>query len=172
VWRRDGPGQPQEGDQLWPGQALMKIFSATDMNIQLAVAEPDGAALKPGTRALVRLDAYPAVQFHAAFESAAPVASTVIGADIRTFLARFRLEERDPHLLPDLSASLDIEVSTDKPVLAAPRRSVRYRQGRPYVMRVGADGARREVGVDLGIFDDAFIEIKSGLAEGDRVLAG
>jgi multidrug efflux pump subunit AcrA (membrane-fusion protein) len=43
VWRNDGPGRPREGDQLWPGQPLVRIFSASEMEVQLAVAEPDGA---------------------------------------------------------------------------------------------------------------------------------
>jgi multidrug efflux pump subunit AcrA (membrane-fusion protein) len=171
VWRRDGPGQPQEGDQLWSGQALLRIFSATDMDILLSVAEPDGAALKPGTRALVRLDAYPTLQFNATFVSAAPVASTVIGSDVRTFQARFRLEGRDPHLLPDLSAAVDLEVSTGGPVPAIPRAAVQYRKSIPYVVRIANDGARHETEVALGGFDDLYVEVKSGLGVGDRVLA-
>jgi multidrug efflux pump subunit AcrA (membrane-fusion protein) len=172
VWRQDGPGQPQEGDQLWTGQALLRIFSPTDMDIQLSVAEPDGAALKPGTRALVRLDAYPSLQFNASFESAAPVASTLLATDVRMFQARFRLERRDPqHLLPDLSAAVDLELSTGSPVLAAPRAAVRYRHGRPYVVQVAKDGAHHETEVALGVFDDFYVEVKSGLGEGDRVLA-
>jgi HlyD family secretion protein len=171
VWRREGPGQPQEGDQLWSGQALMRVFSPADMNILVSVAEPDGAALKPGAQALVQLDAYPGLQFHASFESAAPVASSLDRGDVRIFVARFRLEGRDPHLLPDLLASLDIEVSADKPVLAAPRQTVRYRRGKPYVLRVEGNGAPRETEVALGIFDDSFVEVRSGLREGDRLVA-
>lgn len=171
VWRRDGPGNPQEGDQLWPGQALMRIFSSADMEIQVTVAEPDGAALKPGTRASVRLDAYPDMQFTASFESAAPVASSLVASEIRMFLGRFRLEQRDPHLLPDLSAAVDLELRTERPVLAAPRAAVRYRRGKPYVLRVGDDGARREVEVALGMFDDSYVEVKGGLRDGDRIVA-
>jgi multidrug efflux pump subunit AcrA (membrane-fusion protein) len=174
VWRPggQGQGQPQEGDQLWTGQALLRIFSPTGMDIQLSVAEPDGAALKPGTRALVRLDAYPSLQFNAFFESAAPVASTLLATDVRTFQARFRLEGRDPqHLLPDLSAAVDLELSTGSPVLAVPRAAVRYRHGRPYAVRIAKDGARHEAELALGAFDDYYVEVKSGLGEGDRVLA-
>jgi hypothetical protein len=30
-------------------------------------------------------------------------------SSVRTFSARFRLDQRDPHLMPDLSAALDIQ---------------------------------------------------------------
>jgi hypothetical protein len=77
--------------------------------VRVSVAEPDGAALVPGARAEVRLDAYPDLTFRAAFDSASPAAASALGIPIKSFAARFRLEKSDPHLLPDLSASVSIE---------------------------------------------------------------
>jgi HlyD family secretion protein len=172
VWRRggDNQGPPQEGDQLWPGQPLLRIFSSSEMEVQLTVGEPDGAALVAGTRALVRLDAYPDLVFKAHFDSASPVASSLLDSPIRTFPARFRIEDRDPHLLPDLSAAADIEITTAAPVASAPRTSVHRRQGKPYVTRVTGQDTRTEVEVALGAFDDRYVEIRSGIRLGDRVV--
>jgi len=110
IWRNGSMGPPQEGDQLFSGQALMRIFDPTEMEVQARIAEPDGAVLKPGCRAMVTLDAYPELEFTARLESASPVAASAIGSPIKTFLARFRLEQTDPHLLPDLSAAVVIAV--------------------------------------------------------------
>jgi multidrug resistance efflux pump len=110
IWRNGSMGPPQEGDQLFSGQALMRIFDPTEMEVQARIAEPDGAVLKPGCRAIVSLDAYPELEFTARLESASPVAASAIGSPIKTFLARFRLEQTDPHLLPDLSAAVIIPV--------------------------------------------------------------
>jgi hypothetical protein len=73
------------------------------------VGEPDGAALVPGSRATVYLDAYPDLSFPAHFESASPVASSALGSPIKTFTAVFKLDKTDPHLMPDLSAALVVE---------------------------------------------------------------
>jgi multidrug resistance efflux pump len=108
IWRNGSMGPPQEGDQLYSGQPLMRIFDPSAMEVQARIAEPDGAVLKPGCRALVSLDAYPELEFTARLESASPVAASAIGSPIKTFLARFRLEQTDPHLLPDLSAAVVI----------------------------------------------------------------
>jgi hypothetical protein len=40
---------------------------------------------------------------------------------VKTFIARFRLDQSDPRLLPDLSAAIDIE-APDK-MTAAPNKS-------------------------------------------------
>jgi multidrug resistance efflux pump len=106
VWRTGSMGKPQEGDQLWPGQALIRIFNPSEMEVLAAVGEPDDAALAPGSHAVVRLDAYPDLAFEARFISSSPVASSALGSPIKTFTARFRLEKSDPHLLPDLSAAV------------------------------------------------------------------
>jgi len=108
VWRNGSMGHAQEGDQLWPGHPLMRIFDPSEMRIQASVGEPDRALLQPGVKAVVHLDAYPDLTFVADFESASPVASSALGSPLKTFDAFFRFEQKDPHLLPDLSAALDL----------------------------------------------------------------
>jgi HlyD family secretion protein len=106
IWKGGTMGHPREGDQLWPGQPLLKIFDPSEMVVDAQVGEPDGTRLKPGVKAKVQLDAYPGLTFDAVFESASPVATTALGSPVRNFRARFRLLASDPRLLPDLSAAV------------------------------------------------------------------
>jgi HlyD family secretion protein len=114
LWRSGSMGFAQEGDQLWTGQSLLKIFDPGQMEVRTMVGEPDGAVLQPGAVALVHLDAYPDAAFHGRFHSASPVATTALGSPIKQFVARFRLEEIDPRLLPDLSAAVIIRRGVEK----------------------------------------------------------
>ena len=109
VYRNNSVGHPQEGDQLWRGQAIVSIFDPSEMLVRCAVGEPDGAVLVPGSTATVYLDAYPDLSFPAHFEFASPVASSALGSPIKTFTAVFKLDRSDPHLMPDLSASLVVK---------------------------------------------------------------
>jgi multidrug resistance efflux pump len=106
LWRQGSMGHAQEGDQLWPGQSLMKIFDPSEMEVRALVGEPDGLALQPGSAAAVYVDAYPDAVFKARFFAASPVATSAIGSPIKNFTARFRLEQEDARLLPDLSAAI------------------------------------------------------------------
>ena len=108
VWRNGSMGHAQEGDQLWWGQALLRVFDPSAMELQANVGEPDGAVLVPGAHATVSLDAYPGMTFNAEFVSASPVATSGLGSPIKSFSARFRLDASDPHILPDLSAAIVI----------------------------------------------------------------
>src|SRR6266851_2666888 len=120
-WHNDNFGPAQEGDLLNPGAPLLRIFDPSEMAVQVAVGEPDGAALGEGSNATVRLDAYPDLIFKAHFDSASPVATALLESLVRSFSARFRLDEHDPHLLPDLSAAVDLYVIEKQPALLIPR---------------------------------------------------
>jgi multidrug resistance efflux pump len=109
IWKGGSMGHAQEGDQLFGGQSLLKIFDPSEMVVDAQVGEPDGARLTPGLRARVRLDAYPDLEMDAAFVSASPVAVTALGSPVKNFSARFRLLKIDPRLLPDLSAAVIIQ---------------------------------------------------------------
>jgi len=170
VWHQGTMGPAQEGDQLWPGQPILRIFDPSAMQVEVAVGEPDGAALTEGLPATVRLDAYPALTFQAHFDSASPVATTMADTSVRTFPARFRMDQRDPHLLPDLSAAVDLEVIAKEPALLVPRAAVHYGDGKPFVTRAKGGGASEEREVKVGASDNTWVEITSGLDRNDEVL--
>lgn len=108
IWRNGSQGPPQEGDQMYAGQPVLRIFDPLQMVVDAAVNEPDFAVLSQHVGAKVFLDAYPDAAFTARLESASPVASAGLDSPVRVFAARFRVEQQDPRLLPDLSASLEI----------------------------------------------------------------
>lgn len=109
VWRNNSMGKAQEGDQLWAGQPLIRLFDPSEMEVRAQVGEPDDAALTPGCRATVLLDAYPDLRFEAHLVAASPVAASALESPVKTFSAVFRLNRSDPHLLPDLSAAVVLE---------------------------------------------------------------
>lgn len=115
AWRNGSMGPFEEGDQAWPGQPLVRIFDPTDMVVITQISEPDGALLaQHGARARVLLDAYPGAVFDARLESSSPVASGGLQSPIRSFTARFHIEQHDPRLMPDLSAAVEIVAGAKK----------------------------------------------------------
>ena len=102
IWHNNTMGHAQEGDELWPGSPLLKLFDPSLMDVEVSVGEPDGAVLVPGAKAIVHLDAFPEIKFTAHYTSASSAATAPLGMSVKNFTARFRLDQSDPHLLPDL----------------------------------------------------------------------
>lgn len=136
------------------------------------VGEPDGATLTPDAKAEVRLDAYPQLVFTAHFQSVSPVATSAVGSNIKSFAARFRLDQTDPHLLPDLSAAIDIAGVAGASGPVVPRAALHFRDEKAYVLKMNGDGGTVELPVELSGFDTSQVRIKSGLKAGDRIVLG
>jgi multidrug resistance efflux pump len=111
TYRGNSFGHAREGDQLYRGSALVNIFDPSEMMLKCSVGEPDIAAIVPGSRATVYLDAYPDLALPAHLEFSSPVAAAAVGSPIKTFTAMFHIDRSDPRLLPDLSAALVIEMA-------------------------------------------------------------
>ncbi len=115
IWRSGSMGPPQVGDQVGPNQPILRIFDPSEMIIDTQVNEPDFAVLATTTHAKVYIDAYPNLAFDAQLASASPVATAGLESPVKSFSAKFRISQRDPRLMPDLSASLEIEVGSADP---------------------------------------------------------
>lgn len=115
TWRSGSMGPPQVGDQMYPNQPVLRVFDPSEMIVDTQVNEPDSAVLAGLARARVHLDAYPDAVFEAHLESASPVATAGLESPVKSFAARFRIAAHDQRLLPDLSASLEIEIPKPPP---------------------------------------------------------
>ncbi len=108
VFRSGSMGPPQEGDQMNPGQPVLRLFSPDLMVVDASVNESDVSVLRPGVSAKLYLDAYPGAEFTAELMTASPIAIAGLDSPVRSFSARFRILGQDPRVLPDLSAALEI----------------------------------------------------------------
>jgi multidrug resistance efflux pump len=104
-------GPSREGDQVWPGMPLVRIFNPTRMVVEATINESDAGWLGKSVRAKLYLDAYPGATFDATLDHASPVATGGIDSPVRSFNAVFSITQEDPRLLPDLSAALEIDAT-------------------------------------------------------------
>jgi multidrug efflux pump subunit AcrA (membrane-fusion protein) len=106
TYRAGSMGHAQVGDQIYRGYPLLSIFDPSEMRVRCSINEPDILTLASRGKVTVHLDAYPDTAIPAHFEYSSPVASSALGTPIKTFLAVFDIDAKDPHLLPDLSAAV------------------------------------------------------------------
>jgi len=79
------------------------------------------------------------------------------------------LEDAPERLMPEMTADVTIETSR-KTTLSLPRDAIRRDGARRYV-KAWEDGKEREIDIEVGITDPyGYVEIVSGLSEGDRAI--
>jgi HlyD family secretion protein len=113
IWKQGNMGEVQEGDQVRSGVAFMQVVNPSLMQVRVLANQQDFPSLQVGQTAKVRLDAYPDLIFKGTLDQMAPIA---LGSDfsnkLRTFVVIFSIQGNDPKLMPDLSAAVDVDLST------------------------------------------------------------
>lgn len=106
TWRGNERKQFQQGDQIHPGQAFMKIVDPSSMQVEAQVSQADSSELRIGQTAAIGLDAFPGLQFRGRIFSIGAMAVKGVWDTyyIRNVPVRLNIEGTDSRLIPDLSA--------------------------------------------------------------------
>lgn len=170
IWLSSRMGQVQEGDEVRAGVPFMKVVDPSAMEVRVEVNQEDLLRLHVGQAAKISLDAYPGMSFPGTLEELDPLGHPSDQSDtIRTFTAIFSIQGSNPKLMPDLSASVDLELANVKNALVVPAESVRYEHGGDFV-RVKQGDAFKARAVKLGPSNGLETVIESGLKPNDVIL--
>jgi RND family efflux transporter MFP subunit len=149
--------------------AVVTMADMETLEVEADVSESQLSRIRVEQPAEIQLDALPGERFAGVVSRMVP---TVDRAKA-TVLVKIRLLQRDPRILPDMSAKvtfLDKAPSADdrKPVTVVPRAAVTARDGGRSVYVV-QDGVARAVKVETGREIGEAVEV-SGVAPGARVV--
>ena len=77
VWKPggSGPGEPEEGDEIWPGIAVLDIVSPRAMRVRVKANQVDVHHLVVGRPARITLDAYPNRSYPGRLRQVSPIAT-------------------------------------------------------------------------------------------------
>jgi HlyD family secretion protein len=113
IWKQGTMGEVQEGDKIDPGTPFMQVVNPAQMQVRVLANQQDFPSLRAGQTAKVRLDAYPELVFPAQVEQLAPMAEGGSFSDkVRQFAVIVSIRGNDPKLMPDLSAAVDVDLSS------------------------------------------------------------
>lgn len=191
-------GEKVVGTAQMQGTEIMRIADLSVMNAWVDVDENDVALISVGDTARVRIDALPDRSYRGVvYEISHSPKTSAAGTqeEVVNFQVRIRFVDLDQRFRPGMSVSVDIETDIKENVLAVPIQSVTVNKetiGQPSeddwrVKEKGQEAAAKRNrpksivwttdgntvqsrGVELGISDQGFIEILSGLKKGERVV--
>jgi len=162
--------QIKEGDQLFPGQPLMKVVDLSSIMVTAVVNQVDAEKIRIGQTARVRFDAFPGLDLPARVLAiaAVPRSSRMRGDWLKEIPVSLKLEKLDPRVIPDLSVSVDVVVESEQSVSSVPRESLFYDAEGAYVyVKNGLKWEKRRVETGVGSYTT--VTIRRGLNSGDLV---
>ena len=158
----------KEGEYAGPGVPAISIISS-DFIIKAEVNETDVVNLQVGQDVDIKLDAYFEDKLNGKITEISPISTNIGGVVSFELIVKPEIEN-GPKLLYGLSVSLDITTPGVEDVLYVPIQSVLEEDGKSYVSIPGENGTINKTEVTTGVFNYDFIEIKSGISEGDIIL--
>jgi len=166
-----------------PGTPIFQIADLSTMLIKINVNEIDIAKLKKGLLTEVTTDSSRGALFLGKIRRVAPAAGGTDAANaapstgnVIRFPVEIQIDQEDNRLKPGMSARCSMVVARQRSVLRLPTNCVKTEKGKSIVQIVTntvVDGKKAEKletrAVTIGLIGDEFVEIKSGVKEGERV---
>ena len=158
------------GDRVTPTQGLVRIPEVSRMQVDSSVREADIHRVRPGQPVQVSLEAFPDLRLTGRVVSVGTLARATgaRASESKRFDLVVDLDPTTADLRPDMTARLDILVGQRDDVLVLPINAVFDLDGMPVAHVVEGFGidTRR---VELGESTERFVEVLSGVEEGERV---
>jgi HlyD family secretion protein len=187
-------GERVVGTSMMTGTEMMRVADLSRMEAQVQVNENDITRVNVGDTAVISVDAYLDHKFKGVVTEIANSAKTtgvsadqVTNFDVKilvlasSYQSLLKKGELNP-LRPGMSASVDIQTETRKSVLSVPIQSVTTRTDTTKIQVTPSSENIRTLlftsdgkyafakDVKTGIQDNNYIEILSGVKEGDQVI--
>jgi HlyD family secretion protein len=163
--------QIREGTTVRENQPIFQIPDPTRMRVKTRINESKVSLLDAGTPARVRVDAFPDKVLTGRVAEVTVIPTQVAGpfSDVKVYYANVDIEGFEG-LRPGMSAEVEFLVNDRRDVPRVPVGAVRWFDGAAYVATPKASGFEWKR-LELGVTDRAFVEVRSGLRPGERVIA-
>jgi HlyD family secretion protein len=167
-----GEERIREGASVRERQAIITIPDTTRMSVNVKIHESYIKKVRKGLKARITVDAFPEEVLTGEVTKVGVLPDSQnrwMNPDLKVYLTTIAVDGTHEWVKPGMSAKVEILVKNLGDVLYVPVQVVSPSNGKQvcYVAH-GFNPERREV--EVGEFNDEFIEVKSGLKEGERVL--
>jgi len=156
------------GAGVAPGAgAFLTLDAANAFQVVVPFEEADAARIVPGQPVQVTVDALPNDTLTGRVVSVAPSGVDLSG--IVSYYATVVVDGGADRLRDGQTAEANVRVESVDGVLRVPASAVRRSGGQPTVTVAGPDGKPVAVPFLAGLVGDDYVEVRSGLTDGDRV---
>jgi membrane fusion protein (multidrug efflux system) len=157
--------QVSPGTLLAPNTPITTLDDISIIKLDFTVPETFLGAMQTGARVLAQSVSYQDREF----EGVVRTVGSRVDPVTRAIQIRAHIMNDDRALRPGMLLTVRV-VMAERPALVVSENAVYQIQDRAYVYRVGPDMVAREQEIEIGERRFGLVEIRGGLAEGDRIV--
>lgn len=172
MWGRT-EAQIQEGATVREGQAVFKVPNPNKMLVKAQINESKISYIRKGQRASILVDAFPETPLAGTVEeiTAIPAPPKGFSTDIRAYVATVSIDSGGfDALRPGMTAEVSFDVTTKNDTTRIPVDSIMFVKEKPFVA-VPSGKSFEWRAIDIGLMSESYAELKSGIAESDKIVA-
>ncbi|MDD4902167.1 MAG: efflux RND transporter periplasmic adaptor subunit [Patescibacteria group bacterium] len=157
----------QKGDQVSASTVIATLITNQKV-ANVPLNEVDVAKVKVGEPVVLTFDAIDGLSLTGKVIDIDTLGTVSQG--VVTYNVKISLDADDPAVKPGMSVNAAIITNVKTDVLAVPNAAIKTQGGSNYAQVLDAAGNPQNVAVQIGIADDSYTEIISGLTEGEAVV--
>ncbi|ACT07715.1 efflux transporter, RND family, MFP subunit [Dickeya chrysanthemi Ech1591] len=154
------------GTQLTPAQPLFELASLDPVWVEVEYPAAQAAALHIGDEMLAISDSWPDDTFRGRIAELLPQLDTAT----RTLKARVVLDNRRQRLKPGMYLTTRLAAGTARQALMVPQQALLVSSRQNRVLLSDGQGYFTPRPVEVGVIQEGWAEIRSGLNDGDKVV--
>jgi len=163
----------REGATVRERQTILTIPDMSSMSVRVKIHETYIKKVKKGQRVKLTVDAFADKELQGEVMKVGLLPDSQnrwMNPDLKVYLTTIAVSGTNDWVKPGMTAKVEIFIEQLTNVVYVPIQSVVFEEGKYvcYITRNGLKADRREV--EIGPFNEEFIEVKQGVAEGDQVL--
>lgn len=157
--------QVSPGSLVQPGTNIVSLDACEQMRVQFSVPETLLANIQLAGTVQATTAAYPGRTYLGQITAR----GTRIDEMTRAVPAQAMFENRDGSLLPGMMLTLRVE-ATPRELTYVPEAALAPDNARQFIWKIDDAGSAQRVAVEIGVREQGWVEIVSGVVAGDRVV--
>jgi RND family efflux transporter MFP subunit len=158
-----------EGETVANGAPVLRLSDPTQLEAEITVVEEDFPLVKVGQKVELFFDAMPEAAVTGRVARIVPQRSATAATPV--YPVYIALDEVRPELAPGMTVDASVLIDVREDVLRLPRSLVRTRADGTATLKMWNGVSTEERTVQVGLRGNQYVEILSGLAQGDQVVS-
>ncbi len=167
-----GEERIREGASVRQGQTILTIPDLSRMSLRVKIHETYIKKVRKGQQVRLTADAFPDKVLEGEVTKVGTLPDSQnrwMNPDLKVYLTTIAISSTNDWLKPGMTAKAEIFIEQLTNVVYVPIQSVVLEEGK-YLCYIAQRGSAEQREVSVGSFNEEFIEVKSGIREGEKVL--